>query len=673
MASDGAGGIDRRAFLVALSSGVGLLAAACRQDRLDVEVMELQRFGAPPQPVVSCDADGIVDAREGRVVTATWTPLPGVVYDVELNGIVLANEVADGAMRLEFGDQATGFVAGRNLLRVLARTDDDAAASEPLVLSVRPVGTMRHRAFDLEARAPILTTAPTLGSEIVVSDLAAHGAGRGASLRADGTGDGRAYKNLIHLPVPESWIRMSVQPIDAEPAVRRVGLGRIRATAANASENLMWVPGAGIRTSHMSQYVRTPPGVWTQVQLGIRADGTVELWTFDGRREFLVATTRRAAFDGTPRDAAAIGNVFKVDGRFEIWLDDVEVATSRIPWAMPSPDRAVKRPQRVDPAALAGTFSFVFGSCINANHVPYETTALAAAAAMQPDFFVHLGDHGYVDNSAWSQSIEGYHAFWNDLASVDHLAGLAGVPWVFICSDHDLGANNATAETLVPFASEAFATWQNNDPAADGIGRYGSVELDGGRILLVWLEGIAYRCALGVDGTMLGDAQRDWLVSLLSSTTAGLVLIATQTAVGHASDTAWNMNPTERSIVLDAARACSATVRFLSGDYHAARWADLGGDVAEWGAAPLAEFPQPPPAPTKDVVDHGWFTVGSFDSRPAALAGMTIEEFNSAGTFGRAVIDTATQRATFELRDNQGNIRADHLGRPMTETVTYGR
>jgi hypothetical protein len=253
----------------------------------------------------------------------------------------------------------------------------------------------------------------------------------------------------------------------------------------------------------------------------------------------------------------------------------------------------------------------------------------------------------------------------------EHLDTIASKPWIMLASDHDMGRNNATSATYSPFASRAFATWQNNDSSVDGVGRYGSVSFDRGRILFIWTEGVLFRAPLGEDGTFLGDEQRRWLLSQLVSTEAGLVIIATQTTLGHVSDTGWSANPTERAEILAAAAHCRAQVRFISGDYHAARWARFGPDVAEWGAAAMAEFPQPAPEPVPDVVDHGVFSVGHFGSRPDALATLTLHEFNAATTVGRVRIDTNRHEATFELLDPDSVIRRDQLGRPMTETLRY--
>ena len=91
--------------------------------------------------------------------------------------------------------------------------------------------------------------------------------------------------------------------------------------------------------------------------------------------------------------------------------------------------------------------------------------------------------------------------------------------------------------------------------------------------------------------------------------------------------------PGRARAILAAAAACPAHVRSLSGDYHAARWAQLGPRVAErarrrWPSSAAGARALP------DVADHGYFTVGNFRSRPEALAVLTLDEFNAATTSG---------------------------------------
>jgi hypothetical protein len=380
---------------------------------------------------------------------------------------------------------------------------------------------------------------------------------------------------------------------------------------------------------------------------------------------------------GAEKHRISVGNHdATLDMTFEAWLDDVAIGESRLPWVREDDQRSLRELQPLQPDTLPEAFSFVFGSCSNSNHVPAKATALAAASELDADFVLHLGDLGYVDSSAYAQTVNGYLASWNDLLASDHMSRLADRPWVRICSDHDLGGNNVVATTVAPFAAEAFTKYHANDRSADGEGRYGSMALDGGRILLVWTEGVLFRSNLenpdAPDNTKLGEAQLKWLLDLLASAKdAKLILLATETPFGQQSNTSWTNHPRERKAVLDAVHATGAQVRILSGDLHHAAWARLSDTVVEWGAAAMSEFPEGRPRPASDVLDSGSPDYRGYKSRPKALENMTIDEFNATTTYGFCGIDTRAGTATFELRGPDGQVRVDELGRPMTETFTY--
>jgi phosphodiesterase/alkaline phosphatase D-like protein len=295
---------------------------------------------------------------------------------------------------------------------------------------------------------------------------------------------------------------------------------------------------------------------------------------------------------------------------------------------------------------------------------------------MDPDFMIHLGDLGYPDTGAYAPSKQGYFAFWTDLLYEAQLSRLFRRPWIYLASDHDLGGNNIDATSYSPHASEAFTGWANNDPTADGSGRYGSVELDDGRVLVVWLEGVLFRSPIvdpdGPDKVMLGSEQKRWLLDLLGGSNASLIIIASQTTIGHASDTGWPKYETERREVLDACGKAKGTVRWISGDHHSARYAKLGTNVAEWGAAPFAEITQGTPAAAPFAEDAVCVSGSTFATRDEALSAFSEAQIASRTSFGRIVIDTIARTATFEVRDNVGEIRVAETGFRMAETIAYG-
>ena len=247
---------------------------------------------------------------------------------------------------------------------------------------------------------------------------------------------------------------MSFSPRSASADGKRVQLARINNSDSDASERLFWITGKGVTSTSVKVQVPVPKEAWVQLQLGVDADGRVELWAFDGARESLVGTGRSTDFAGATKDRVSIGNHNPNLGiTFEGWIDDFAVGETRLRgcgWTT----RGQAQLKRLAPAALPKKFSFVFGSCTNSNHVPATGTGLGSAADSNPDFVVHLGDFGYLDSAAYAQSLNGYLASWSDLLAGDAMARLAEKPWLFICSDHDLGGNNTVATTVAPFAAE---------------------------------------------------------------------------------------------------------------------------------------------------------------------------------------------------------------------------
>ncbi len=326
-------------------------------------------------------------------------------------------------------------------------------------------------------------------------------------------------------------------------------------------------------------------------------------------------------------------------------------------------------------------FSFVFGSCNVSSRVPYVGTALEAAAAMEPDFVVHLGDYCYPDSGAYRQSVQGYLALWTDLLYEECLGRLFSRPWIYVASDHDLGGNNVDSETLSPFAQEAYTTWHRNGTGADGEGRYGAIEFDEGRVLFIWVDAISLRSPIaqpdGPDKTSLGAVQKKWLLSMLANSSAGLIIIASQTTFGHDTDTGWGQYATERLEVLEACQQVEGIVRWISGDHHSARWVRIGDKIAEWGAAPFAEVPQSCLGAATFVDEQvcisrmALSTSDAALSRSEVLARLARDEINASTSFGRVVIDTIQKTATFEVRDSTGQVRIHDSGFRMMETIKY--
>jgi hypothetical protein len=135
----------------------------------------------------------------------------------------------------------------------------------------------------------------------------------------------------------------------------------------------------------------------------------------------------------------------------------------------------------------------------------------------------------------------------------------------------------------------------------------------------------------------------------------------------------WAPYATERAELIRACQASPARhVRFVSGDYHHACWARFGEKVAEWVAAPMAEFPEPVD-PRGTLVDSAAeAAIGpGFPSRPQALRSEGEAAMNNASSVGRVSVDGARGIATFEVLDNAGRVRVDGRGFSFRESVRY--
>lgn len=663
--------VSRRGFLGVGAATIGTLyLAGCAGSAT-----------GPAAPVLD-DGPGRITVDPSSRVRLSWRRVAGArSYDVELNGAAVATGVTDTAVELTGGDGASGFVEGRNRWRVRARNGSAGEWSALGTFDVVARGAVLARRFDHEDDGPIeLTTRRTGGTTLAVAAAAALGAGKGLLMRGTDPANATASKNMLMQPLADCWVRLAVRPKHWQRTGARIRLARIHSQdRSTASEALEWITGRGL-AAQSAAYAVAPvkANTWTQVQLGVMADGTVELWTFDGRSEHRVVRVANPPLAGAAKDTVAIGNdLVRVGSTFEAHLDGFAVGDMRLPWASTLPPVTPPRPLRLDRAALPARFSFCFGSCNNAKSAPYRDTALGTAARLDPDFFVHLGDYAYPDSNAYAQTLGGYTAIWTDLFFEEQLELLSRKPWIYIASDHDMGKNGCDITNCSPVASRAFAQWQNNDPKADGEGRYGSVLLDNGRVLLIWTEGIAYRSLLtapdGPDKTVLGPKQKAWLLRLLASTTARLVVIASQTSIGFVTGSDWAQYPTERAEIIKACQSSpAAAVRFISGDYHHAGWSRFGPKVAEWLAAPMAEFPEGvnPAGPLVDASAPAAVGPG-FTSRPEALRSEGWSAFNAASSVGRVVIDGPAATAMFELLDPKGQVRTDGAAFTFREVVRY--
>ncbi|MCH7786872.1 MAG: hypothetical protein IIC22_05110, partial [Chloroflexi bacterium] len=83
----------------------------------------------------------------------------------------------------------------------------------------------------------------------------------------------------------------------------------------------------------------------------------------------------------------------------------------------------------------------------------------------------------------------------------------------------------------------------------------------------------------------------------------------------------------------------------------------------------------PRPAPFVDAefcLSRDFLAMGEEPlTRTGIVTSLTRDEIDASTSFGRVAIDTIQKTATFEVRDNTGQIRAHSSGFRMMETIKY--
>ena len=236
-------------------------------------------------------------------------------------------------------------------------------------------------------------------------------------------------------------------------------------------------------------------------------------------------------------------------------------------------------------AAVPSSFTFAFGCCTTRN----LGRSFVVVRDAQPQFFAMLGDFGYPDRSSGiapvAQNYGGYARAFSDVLRHQRMASILGsMPFFPMLDDHDYGRDNCNRTTIKPFAGQAFA-----DVMPGGVfpaPNYRSWSVGDADFFLTdnrrWKDPDLGPYANGRYMSVLGSAQRNWLLQSLAASTARVKFVFIPMTM------AWYWSRAEtsevRSFIEDHV---SGTVIFLSGDKHAGAFARYGPRVWEFLAAPL--------------------------------------------------------------------------------------
>ena len=280
---------------------------------------------------------------------------------------------------------------------------------------------------------------------------------------------------------------------------------------------------------------------------------------------------------------------------------------------------------RTPPAEGAPTqLRLAFGSCARVSEQPI----FAAIAAADPALMVFLGDAHYGDVTELAAQRQFYR--WA-LDRTDRAAALAQRSTLAIWDDHDYAANDADGATPTKDVSlRVFGEyWANGPTGTEALAgafshhRWGDVEL-------FLLDGRYWR---GLDGTLLGEAQTDWLFEGLRASTATFKLVASGSQwTTHGSSESWRDHADEaealrQRIVEDSIEG----VILLSGDAHRSELRSLapapgGYPIPELTGSPLANTARACPTDPEELLACGsepaLFTLLDIDT---TLADPTVE------------------------------------------------
>jgi hypothetical protein len=260
-------------------------------------------------------------------------------------------------------------------------------------------------------------------------------------------------------------------------------------------------------------------------------------------------------------------------GAAHAWLDGLQRARTYY-WrpVVDNGDDVVKGRKAVfrTPPMAGGPARFVFASCTSGRIDSYPS--FAAAASLQPDFYLHAGDWGYAGQTSLDHRADHFQARWiRLLRAPDVRTFLDTAPLLFWQDDHDYSADNGWSKTVEDWTVSAFDELHANPSNEFFDLRWGDVHIF---CLECRLFASDPKAPDDARKTRLGAAQKRWLRAQLLGSDAPAIVIASPMAFRNKvrDDPGWhNVYTHERAELMQLFASLDATVVILSGDSHGHR------------------------------------------------------------------------------------------------------
>jgi len=279
------------------------------------------------------------------------------------------------------------------------------------------------------------------------------------------------------------------------------------------------------------------------------------------------------------------------------------------------------------PAAEAREVTFVWGADTSERFKPFRI--YDAMRARGPDFFLFLGDTVYADLDGNARTLEEYRAAYRRNRDDEPFQRFARATSIYaVWDDHEVANNFDRTHARLPIGRQAFLeSWPIRPDPADPTRMYRAVRW--GRLLeLFILDTRQYRSPEfdrdDARKTMLGAAQKAWLLRGLAASPAAFKVVGTSVPLKYHGVDSWEGYTTERDELLDfIARTGIRGVVFLAGDVHYAAVLRYPQGVVEGIAGPLAMLinRRRPAAgePETEFADNRSFTFGLVRVGPGEL------------------------------------------------------